>query len=487
MLRNVDHARYEGRVDACSASTIVGWAAEGDRPVAVTIKINGHSVANVLPAMIRSDVAATGRPILSGFRYDFATPLAESDDLTVVFPDGADLLWTCAKWGRAPASIDSRHELLSPTQTAFAWINRPAQQILTDPLTTFCGWFAALDNQTNPDFYVNGVKQTFFMFTPRPDVFAKVKAGYVTGWSLVCDLADLMTSNQHAITFEVHLGPVTLVKKHYRCVFPCPDAPPKSQTFFIHIPKTAGTSMVVILAQHRPYLNVAWVYPPSGRPEYFEVSQFSALSPTAVDTFDVVLGHYLYGFHKRVRLRRPYRYVTIMRDPFELIRSHYIHVKYVTRHPSFLKFETIYDALDELHQLCLDNIQCRYLAGVNEQAPVTDDDFHRAKLNIDNDFAFVGLTERMDDTLRILSAYFGLELVNVHVNRGAESPETEMLDMSRFIKAAAKVVNYDLELYDYVRAKFWGSASKTGVVGVDASEPTRPTENHSGECERGIS
>jgi SAM-dependent methyltransferase len=70
----------------------------------VTIRVNGRSVADVTSTILRPDVAATGRPIMSGFRYDFAKPLAESDDLAVVFPDGAELEWACANYARGIAS-----------------------------------------------------------------------------------------------------------------------------------------------------------------------------------------------------------------------------------------------------------------------------------------------------------------------------------------------------------------------------------------------
>jgi hypothetical protein len=229
---------------------------------------------------------------------------------------------------------------------------------------------------------------------------------------------------------------------------------------FLHIPKTAGTTLKSCVYEHfavpgsdRDWFHDGIYYFPYGfhKPER---PAFDAHARTAFarDDLRAVVGHFWYGAHALVP--RPSYYVTLLRDPIERVTSLYYH-DVATHH------ETFHDAIaargasleEFVTDFCcreVDNDQTRRIAGVEPGYRLcTTDLLELAKRNLRDRFAFVGTTERFDESLIALKrllrwpyVFYLPALVNT------SRPEREELSPST-VALIAERNEYDLELHDF--------------------------------------
>jgi hypothetical protein len=87
-----------GHVDMCTQSHVAGWAANGrGDPVPVTIRLNGRVLATAIRKILRPDLVAHGISPECGFSVIFEEPLTIIDEVTVVLPNGDDLIGSPCK------------------------------------------------------------------------------------------------------------------------------------------------------------------------------------------------------------------------------------------------------------------------------------------------------------------------------------------------------------------------------------------------------
>ncbi len=196
----------------------------------------------------------------------------------------------------------------------------------------------------------------------------------------------------------------------------------RDQLYFLHIQKTAGTTLYFTLDEKFD--------PEAICPARFwrQLLQITKQSPELFQHYRFFRGHFGYAIQQFVQ--RPLVHITVLRDPIERTVSHYEHIR---REPK-----------DRLHKLvagqtmsfadfithpetgaAIANLQTRSLAfdwgladirgskkfasrGILGTPPTLPDDdlLAIAKHRLD-DFAFVGLAERFQDSLLLLSYIFG--------------------------------------------------------------------------------
>jgi hypothetical protein len=103
-----------GRVERCTTVRVEGWAADGEQPIELEIRIGDESVGRVVANRPRPDVAATGIPAECGFAFSFPRPVKASEQVSVRFADGTQLPGS----PRNPEQYDGHLDICTPSRVA---------------------------------------------------------------------------------------------------------------------------------------------------------------------------------------------------------------------------------------------------------------------------------------------------------------------------------------------------------------------------------
>ena len=237
----------------------------------------------------------------------------------------------------------------------------------------------------------------------------------------------------------------------------------KPTLIFLHIGKTAGSTMRQVLRRQFPSSEIMLVRSPTRDPKRLRredtLAYFAGLPEAERARPRLILGHTIFGLHEFVP--RPSTYITLLRDPLSLVVSQY---GYVRRTPGHWLHETALRlSLEEYVQsglsLEMDNSQTRAISGdvSTEFGRCSREMLEAATRHIDQSFTLVGLTERFDESLVLLGKAFGWSRlaymrVNVAPSRQRKALPSETTDMIRRQNVL------DQELYDRTVEAFQRSA-----------------------------
>jgi len=228
----------------------------------------------------------------------------------------------------------------------------------------------------------------------------------------------------------------------------------KPLLFFVHIPKTAGTTLGGILVQHYGRDRVFACHPDRSIVGY-TAEDFLSFPAEKRNKFQLVRGHFGYGLHEDYQ--EPYKYITILRDPVDRVISHYYYVLKRTDHYLHKKVTSenisLKDYVTSGMTGEMDNGQLRMLTGPKgyyaKFGTCTPELLELAKENLRNDFLVVGISERFDETLLVLREVLGVYTpfyLNLKVNN--KRPKREKI--SEDVVAAIREHNQlDEELYNF--------------------------------------
>jgi hypothetical protein len=217
---------------------------------------------------------------------------------------------------------------------------------------------------------------------------------------------------------------------------------------FLHIPKTAGSTLRHIIERQ---------YPPDAiliqhQPTIHQVLQ--ALPQGRVDRLHVVMGHLWFGAH--ALLPRPATYLTVLRDPIDRIISHYY---FVQRDPEHYLHQIVQGmSLEEyVTSGCsteIYNDQTRLLVGAPiETGQPSAEILAVAKQNLDRHFAVVGLTEEFDRSLILMKRCFGWRSP-FYIKRNVTRHPTKAKISPATLQVIEQHNQLDQALYRYAQARF---------------------------------
>jgi hypothetical protein len=239
---------------------------------------------------------------------------------------------------------------------------------------------------------------------------------------------------------------------------------PEPSLLFLHIPKTAGTTLNSIIERQ---------YSPQKIYALGERAQESLATcrqmPTAEkQQYRLILGHMDFGLHEHVP--GPSRYFTVLRQPLERCVSFYYFVQRLSNH---YLHEYVYDQSWSLAQfiesgitIMMDNFQTRLLSGAWDEpayGACTPDLLEQAKLNLQNHFDVVGLTSEFDRTLLLLRRHYGWRNIYcVRQNVTGERPSVQAIDpQTRQLLLAHNQL--DMELFQFVQTLFARQVAAQGI------------------------
>jgi hypothetical protein len=220
---------------------------------------------------------------------------------------------------------------------------------------------------------------------------------------------------------------------------------------FLHLPKTAGTTLAHIIERQYDSIAILPLY------ESMFGEELAAIPQKQMDRLRIVTGHLYFGAH--AFSSRPGTYITMLREPIDRVISHY----YFVRHdPSNYLYDLARKmSLKEFVESCdrqePNNDQTRLLAGKCNAASFgtcSGEMLEIAKRHLAEYFSVVGVTEEFDRSLilmkRILgwrNPFYRKQNVNEHRLRKENIPPETL----RVIQAYNEL---DIELYRNARELF---------------------------------
>ena len=254
-----------------------------------------------------------------------------------------------------------------------------------------------------------GQELAFRPFTFREDVVRAMSVTGVFGFAIPLDLLASFgpvcsVLDRQGNTLE-NGADITLPSKSPPCRLP------GTLNIFLHISKTAGTSLRNTLTQTVPPGEVLLIYP--GAAPGISVARFHQLPLHQRNRLSWVFGHCKFGLDRHVTQLS--RYITFIREPLDRLRSNFAH--HAAAGTQFeidgisLRPATVFnDGLSEE----FDNVMTRVLAGVGREVvplgQVGEDEVEIALTNVRRHFAFIGRQSHAAADTLALQSYLKLPL-----------------------------------------------------------------------------
>jgi len=233
---------------------------------------------------------------------------------------------------------------------------------------------------------------------------------------------------------------------------------------FLHIPKTAGTTLNRI---------IEWQYHPAAiftiDPHRFRATaaRFETFSKERRRRFRAVRGHLFYGIHDY--LPQGATYITMLREPVSRLLSSYYFILRRPLHPLHAKLKGEGLGVEELIRLTphRQNLQCRSIAGVGDVGTCDESTLETAKQNLRRSFSVIGLSERFEDSLLLMMAEFGWRVPfygNRKVAKARPKSDPRLAELIRQHNP------FDVQLYEFGKQLFEAALA----INRDTVEQLRP-------------
>lgn len=232
-------------------------------------------------------------------------------------------------------------------------------------------------------------------------------------------------------------------------------------TIFLHVPKTAGTSLRHVISQVYPGKRAVFVY----SHELLGARRHRTTLRQRVEEADVVYGHLSYGAHRALGVDG--KYVAFVRDPVDRVASffrHHAREPEMELHRSIGQGMTLVDLLrsGECHQVS--NHMTRILSGRHDIKPKkASATLALACENLESHFRAVGVAEHMEASIGRIAELlqWPVRPVVPHLNVDPERGRFALNDETR-----AEIVrcnSLDIELYNRVLQRTCGTTPLAGT------------------------
>ena len=217
---------------------------------------------------------------------------------------------------------------------------------------------------------------------------------------------------------------------------------------FLHIPKTAGTTLNRIIEWQYNPLSIFTLDPYRFRAT---AERFKTLPEERRRRFRVVRGHLYYGLHEF--LPQGATYITMLREPVARFLSSYYFILRRPLHPLHRKLKRERLGVEDYLRLVphRHNFQCRLIAGVDDKVIGDDRLLELAKEHLAESFSVVGICERFEESLVLIAKTFGWE-VPFYENRKVSKNRSPVDQNS--IAMIREHNRLDLELYEFGKKLF---------------------------------
>lgn len=225
--------------------------------------------------------------------------------------------------------------------------------------------------------------------------------------------------------------------------------------FFLHLPRTAGTTLNAVLHDNFAPETVLSVY---AKEDY---ERCRMLEADVLERIRLIEGHLMpESFDPPSLYGRRLRMFTLLREPLSRLVSEYVFQKswpenhlYAYLNENAVSFRDYLTSNDPLLKFRGRNFVTHCLAGVFAPDRNPDEVLALAKKHLEESFCFVGIQERFDESLLLLADEIGLQKL-FHERRNMLRPGLADAVSAEDQALAARLNNADLELYAFARTLF---------------------------------
>jgi hypothetical protein len=411
-----------------------GWIAGPDPISALTLEVGDRSEAISTFHERRDVLEATGAAHAVGWRLYVHVPRRAPRVPSIrvrILVGGVTLL------ERTFACLGERQKV---------FLDEPWENQITAGIVRFSGGIAGPDPILTLTFEIGDHNETISTFQDRTDLL-ETGVGHAAGWRIYVHIPSRL-AGADALKLRIRVGDVSLFERTFSCL-PQANARTMPLFFCMHIPKTAGTSLRIALDRQPERLRAVCVY---SEDPFISPKRCFELGRAAFDETDVVIGHFRYGFH--AVSHRPYRYISLVREPFAMAMSYYLFAKHVLKAPHISGYSSIYEAIERSNAVEFDNILVRYFANRLDLEPINEADLLTAKRNIQNDFLYIGTVENIRTSIDQLKEILGVDIPLLHLNKGPDTTISEGIDFDELRSRLNARLSFDLRLYDWIVMRF---------------------------------
>jgi len=218
---------------------------------------------------------------------------------------------------------------------------------------------------------------------------------------------------------------------------------------FVHIPKTAGTTLHKVISHQYPREKIFIHHDTQGPPSAELTARIEAQGTS------VIMGHFSVGLHRFIP---SLRYVTCLRDPVPRLLSHYRHALHDPTHYLHREAKSLTFAAYVSSGLSgeLSDGMTRMLAGVDDfhHAEVTGQTLALAISNLETLFDAVIPSERFDEGVLLLARDLGWKTPYYLRRKVGRHPGPLSAPDPETIRAIENHNRHDRQLYDLFSAHF---------------------------------
>lgn len=232
---------------------------------------------------------------------------------------------------------------------------------------------------------------------------------------------------------------------------------------FLHMPKTGGTTMHAILRRQYRAENTFRTKPEQ---HWESLRDFREFSDEAKAKIQLITGHMRFGIHEH--LNRPSYYLTFLRDTVQRVISYYYYILGYQNHYLHQKIKSgnmsLGDVLESGVSREFNNFQTRRISGQDrvDYGCCSNEMLDMAIRNIDQYFPVVGLTEKFDESLILMSNHCKWKFpYYTKLNVGKNKPAKPSMS-DKVIETIAHFNDLDIKLYDYANRRLQKQVSNLG-------------------------
>lgn len=226
---------------------------------------------------------------------------------------------------------------------------------------------------------------------------------------------------------------------------------------YLHIPKTAGTTMNHVLGRVYPKNKTFAI--DNLRPMYSVHKDLAKRPETYRSALRLVKGHMYFGVHRY--FNQEHRYFTILRDPIARVVSLF---KEISRSPETEVYKAMVKNNWNLRQLVesgvyaeMSNDLTRRVLGTDFEYGATDQGLvQKAIEHLDESFSCVGMQEHFDESILLFAKELSWKKKPYYLslNKSVKEKKVEVKTDELTLEAIRKVNQLDIQLYAICYQRF---------------------------------